>query len=583
MSYRWLLLLCLLLPLGALAASVQASLDRNDVHLGETVTLNLRIDGSMNANTPDLSALDNDFEVLGSSTNSTLTVMNGRPSAELMIGIALRPKHVGDLQIPSLSVAGSQTAPLILHVGPPDNASASTDTHKDVFIETAASPDHVYAGQQLLYTVRLFFDVNLNSGTLPDPHPDGTDVRKLGGDANYQTVRNGRRYQVIERRYAMTPQHAGALTIPSIEFQGEAVDPANPNDPGSFFGQGGLFGNTSPVTADSSPVTLNVQAAPADWGSTTWLPARALTLKLEGLPGDDKAQVGQPINLRMSIDAIGLPADALPQLSLSTIDGATVYPDQSTDTTHDDGQWLNGHRQRGFAIFPQRAGPLTIPAISLTWFNVQTGQKQVATVPAHTLTVSPAANGAQVASASTAPSTAPAATPAASGAVGTAANGNATSSPAMSSTPWRWIAIGSIGLWVLSAIAFWLWRRRKPVPSTESTSRHAASASDSVRSSRHAFMDAARGKDRATQARRLLAWARSERPGLQNLGQLSEALASEQQRAAIDQLQRLQYAGASAEAATDLASVFAQGFAWRQDAESGEDSPLPPLYPFKLD
>jgi hypothetical protein len=580
MSYRWLLLLCLLLPLSALAASVQASLDRNDVHLGETVTLNLRIDGSMNADTPDLSALDNDFEVLGSSTNSTLTVMNGRPSAELMIGIALRPKHVGDLQIPPLSVAGSQTAPLILHVGPPDTATG-TETRKDVFIETVASPEHVYAGQQLLYTVRLFFDVNLNSGTLPDPHPDGTDVRKLGNDTNYETVRNGRRYHVIERRYALIPQHAGTLTIPSVEFQGEAVDPANPNDPGSFFGQGGLFGNTSPVTADSSPVTLNVQAAPADWGSTAWLPARELTLRLEGVPGDDKAQVGQPINLRMSIDAIGLPADALPQLSLSNIDGATVYPDQSTDTTHDDGQWLNGHRQRSFAIFPQHAGPLTIPAITLTWFNVQTGQKQVATVPAHTLTVLAAANGAQAAPASTAPSAVPAATPAATGVVGTAANGSVTSSPAMPLMPWRWIAIGSIGLWALSAIAFWLWRRRKPSPSTKPASRSASS--DSTRSSRHAFMDAARGKDRATQARRLLAWARSERPGLQNLGQLSEALVSEEQRAAIDQLQRLQYASASAEAAMDLASVFAQGFAWRQDAESSEDSPLPPLYPFKLD
>jgi hypothetical protein len=96
-------------------------------------------------------------------------------------------------------------------------------------------------------------------------------------------------------------------------------------------------------------------------------------------------------------------------------------------------------------------------------------------------------------------------------------------------------------------------------------------------------MEAARGKDRAAQARRLLAWARSERPGLQNLGQLSEALASESQRAAIDRLQRLQYAGAGADEATDLSAVFAQGFVWRHEEPSDQDSPLPPLYPFKLD
>jgi hypothetical protein len=579
MMYRWLLLLCLLLPLSAVAASVQASLDRNDAQLGETVTLNLRIDGSMNASAPDLSALSNDFEVLGTSTNSTLTVMNGRPTAQLIIGIALRPKHIGDLQIPSLTVAGGQTAPLTLHVGPP-GSSAGTDARKDVFIETAANPDHVYAGQQLLYTVRLFFDVNLNSGTLPDPRPDGTDVRKLGGDTDYEAVRNGRRYHVIERRYALIPQHAGSLTIPSIEFQGEAVDPANPNDPGSFFGQGGLFGNTSPVTADSSPVTVNVQAAPADWGSTAWLPARTLTLKLEGLPGDDKAQVGQPINLRMSIEAVGLPADALPQLSLPTIDGGTVYPDQSTDTTHDDGQWLTGHRERSFAIFPQRSGSLTIPAITLTWFNVQTGQKQVVTVPAHTLSVLPAANTAPATASSVAQAMTPASSPAMASSASTTVTAGAVAAPTVTPMPWRWLAIGSLGLWILSAVAFWWWRR-KPANSPTPTSRSAAP--DSSRSSRQAFLDVASGTDRALQARRLLAWARSERPGLQNLGQLSEALASQQQRAAIDQLQRLQYADMSADSATDLAAAFAQGFLWHSGSESSEQSPLPPLYPFKLD
>ncbi|GGA09295.1 BatD family protein [Dyella caseinilytica] len=579
MSYRWLLLLCLLLSFGAMAASVQASLDRNDVHLGETVTLNLRIDGSMNANTPDLSALDNDFEVLGSSTNSSLTVINGRPSAELMIGIALRPKHVGDLQIPSLNVAGSQTSPLTLHVGPPDS-STSADAKKDIFLETAANPDHVYVGQQLLYTVRLFFDVNLNSGSLPDPHPDGVDVRKLGGDTDYETVRNGHRYHVIERRYAMIPQRAGSLTIPSVEFQGEAVDPGNANDPGGFFGQGGLFGNTSPVTADSSPSTVNVQAAPADWGSTAWLAARALTLKLEGLPGSDQAQVGQPVNLRMSIDAVGVAAESLPDLSLPTIDGATVYPDQSTNTTHDDGQWLIGHRERSFAIFPQRAGPLTIPAITLTWFNVQTGQKQVATIPEHTLTVLPAANGATTASASSAqplPSASPAATPSA----GALSVGAGAPSSNASSAWWRWIAIGSLGLWVLSALLFWWWRRREPVLPSASVANTASS--ESMRSSRQAFMDAARGKDRGTQARHLLAWARSERSDLHNLGQLSQALASAPQRNAIDRLQHLQYAGDAADDATDLAAVFAQGFVWRQETDASQDSPLPPLYPFKLD
>lgn len=577
MSYRWLLLLYLLFPLSAMASSVQATLDRTDVHLGETVTLNLRIDGAVNASTPDLSALGGDFEVLGTSTNSALSIDNGRPTAQVIIGIALRPKHIGNLQIPALTVAGSSSAPLALHVSPPDS-SVTTESHKDVFLETTAEPIHVYVGQQLLYTVRLFFDVNLNGGTLPDPHVDGADLHQLGGDANYESERNGKRYHVVERHYAVIPHHAGSLTIPSVEFQGEAADSANPNDPSGLLGQGGLFGNSTPISADSAPVDIQVQAAPANWGGTTWLPARALALGVEGWPSDDKLHMGQPINLRISVQATGLAADALPEPSLPAIDGATVYPDQPVDTTHDDGQWLIGHRERSFAIFPQHTGTLTIPAITLTWFDVQSGQKQIATLPARTLTVLPAANGAP-ATPSSASQVAMA--PASSTTVnsgGTVAKQNVLS-PVGPSTPWRWIAIASLGLWVLSAVAFLWMRRRKPAYISSAV----PDSTESAQKLRHVFLAAARGNDPVSQARCLLAWARAERPGLQNLGQLSAALASGSQQAAIEQLQRQQYASAATGNAIDLVAAFSHGFVWRPESKHGDDSPLPPLYPFKLD
>jgi hypothetical protein len=415
----------------------------------------------------------------------------------------------------------------------------------------------------------------LNGGTLPHPHPDDADIQQLGNDADYESERNGHRYHVVERHYAIVPHHAGTLTIPSIEFQGEAIDPADPGDPRGLLGQGGLFGDTTPVTADSTPSSVDVQAAPANWGGTTWLPARSLALNAEGLPSDNQVHIGQPINLHMSVEATGLGATALPAPSLPAIDGAKIYPDQPVDTTHDDGQWLIGRRERSFAIFPQQTGTLTIPAITLTWFDVQSGQKQVATLPARTLTVLPAANAAP-ASATT---TVQAATTPAAATSTAAAPINAASSPAVRPTPWRWIAMASIGVWVLVlvAAALWWWRNKR-------VSKRAASApTDSVSTLRRAFLDAARGSDATAQAHHLLAWARAERPALQNLGQLREALASEPQRQAIEHLQRVQFAGAAAGTVPNLADVFAQGFVWQHGESAPSDSPLPPLYPFKLD
>lgn len=567
-----LLLIALLLPAWAGASGVRATLDRSQVQLGETVTLNLSIDGGGSIGTPDLAPLAKDFDVLGSSSNSSISIVNGKRSAQFTIGIALRPKHAGELEVPSLAVAGGRTDPLKLEVTPPD-PNAAAGNGKDVFVEASAEPGRGYVGQQLLYTVRLYYGVNLDRGSLDDPQLPGVDVRKLGKDIDYGAERGGRAYHVLERRYALVPRRAGTLVMPSLQFQGVAENASSPLDPGDFFGQSGLFGNGTTVTAASPAVTLQVQAPPSDWGSGAWLPARQLSLALDGLPANGELRVGQPLNLHMSVQASGLPAEALPEPSLPALKGATVYPDRPVDATADDGKWLQGKRERTFAIVPQRAGTLTIPATTLKWFNVQSGKAELARIPASTLTVLPAI-GAAPASAASAPAAATSVAPTAGTAGPVAA-----AAPDGSARWWRRAALASLGLWLLSMLGWWAWRRRQAA----APARPAAVAPPDTRALREAFLVAARTDDAADQARTLLAWARAERPDLQNLGALSAALASEPQRAAIAALQRRRYAEAPAGAdGAGLRAAFECGFAWRGERPHDDDSPLPPLYPFDL-
>lgn len=554
---RWAgLLLLLLLPVLAHAATVQASLDRNQVQLGDTVTLNLRVEGGGLAQAPDLSALAGDFEVLGSSSNTSVSIVNGRRSAQLTVGIALRPRRVGQLVIPPLDFAGSRTPPLTLAVTQPDPAAAA-NSGKPAFLEASATPSHVRVGQQLLFTVRLYLAGTLSGGSLSEPKLPGIDARRLGDDLDYDVVRGGRAYHVIERRYALIPQQPGTIQLPSVGFQGELIDPS---DPDSFFAMG------SPTSAASPPVTIQVDPVPPGWGSSAWLPARALSLTLDGLPADGKVRVGQPLDLVMTLQATGLPYEALPALSLPDLDGATVYPDKPVTGTRNDGQWLIGRRQQSFALVPGRAGTLVLPAVTLKWWNVQTGQAEEARIPAHTLTVLP---GAGVGSAPSA--LAPA----------HAASASAPSSPvatARRAPPWRTAALVIVAL-VLAAgtlLAWWAWRRQTGAVAVDPSVRV-----PSGRRLRAAFLAAAHGNDAATQAHALLAWARAERPGLANLGALADALASAAQREAIDRLQRRRFAATEGEAAPDLAAAFASGFQWR-DTRSGDEPPLPPLYPFKL-
>lgn len=553
-----LLFVLLLAPVLAHAASAEATLDRNRVQLGETVTLNLRIDGANNPTPFDVAPLEQDFTVLNSSTNSSLSIVNGTPHAQLTYGLALRPKRVGSLTIPSLAIAGGNTEPLQLEVTPPDPRAAA-DAGKDVFIEAGADAAHAYVGQQLLFTVRLYYVGDLNNGTLEDPPLPGVDLRRLSDDLEYQAQRAGRLYHVLERRYALIPQQAGHIEIPPVTFQGVSVDP---NDINSFF-QGG---NT--VSVQSAAVGIDVRAAPVDASHARWLPARKLELSLDGAPANTELRVGQPLNLTMNLRATGLPYETLPDLSLPAIDGATVYPDKPVTRTRSDGQWLLGERQQSFAIVPERAGTLVIPETTLHWFNVLTGKPEIARIPAQQFSVQAA------------PGTAVAASPAVAATPAATSPSTSTTGPGSGGMPWRWIALGSLALWLLSLFAWLLWRR--PRAGTVTTT---PAAPPSIREARQAFLRVATGGDAAQQAQRLLAWARAERPALQNLGELSEQLAAEAQRMAIAALQRRLYASTRAAGSDpDLAAAFKSGFAWRERGAAGGDSdPLPPLYPFKLD
>jgi hypothetical protein len=553
------LMLALVLAIPALAiagaAPPVASLDRTKVGVGETVTLNIEV-GDDGSESPDLSPLMADFVVLGTSTNHSLSIVNGRREAHTILGIALSPRHEGHLTVPALTIGSQRTQPVTVDVETsPDTSTTAAD--KPVLLEGKAYPAHAYIGQQIDYTLRLYFAVNLADGQLGDPSAEGSEIRRVGQDANYQTTRGGRRFNVVERHYAIFPQHAGPLEIQPPTFQGTSVDPT---DAGSFFGAG------APVSASAERLRVDVRARPADAVDGAWLPAREVRLALEGLPADGKARVGQPITLTMRLDAVGMPFEALPALSLPTIDGADVYPDKAVTGGGTSGPWITGRRQQGFAVVPTRAGTLHIPETTLHWWNVTTDKAEVATLPAHDIQVGPGTGAlARPAPAGSAASSPAVATPDA-----------VTSAAAVTTTtPWRWLFLGALGLWVVTLLAWLLYVRRRRAPGAIKV---ASGEPLRERPARDAFLAAASSGVPAAADRRLLAWAQVVRPSIRSTGALASALRPGPQTEAIAMLQRARFAGASLDG-TALASAFGKGFDWLPAREGRNASGLPPLYP----
>ncbi|MFZ1795531.1 MAG: BatD family protein, partial [Dokdonella sp.] len=437
-----LMLVALSFSTGA-SAAVRAWLDRSSMQLGETVTLNVESDDSTAAE-PDFSALLGDFNSLGTQSSRQISMSNGATSAKTVWAVGLEPKRAGSLTIPAFTIGGQSSDPLSLTVLPAP-IGAQGKPGDTLFVEVSADPLNPYVQQQVRYTVKLYFAVNLGDGSLDEPTAANAVVQKLGRDKQYTASLHGQSYHVLERNYALTAEKSGPLSVPALNFRGSAVDNSDPT---------GFFRRGRTVTARSDALQLDVRAKPASWGSAPWLPAASLMISDESqLPAE--IQVGEPLTRTLKLRAQGLGFEQLPELEIAAPQGAEVYADKPQTQTRDDGSWLYGERTRKFAIVPTRPGTLTLPALEVQWWNTTGERMETASLPAREIKVTGAA---------VTPSTAPPIEPSPSPSSTTATTGQA---PVIYPSPaggaelrfWRWSSALLGGLWLLT-MALW-WRSRK--------------------------------------------------------------------------------------------------------------------------
>ncbi|UXI69001.1 BatD family protein [Tahibacter amnicola] len=555
------LMVMLMLVPGLAGAAVRAWFDRDRMHVGETVSLNIECD-SATCGQPDLSPLDKDFDQLSTSNSRSVNIVNGQTSARQLWAVAVQPRHEGVITVPALAVGSERTAPVQLTVLPASQATQRSGD--DIFIEYDASPREAYVQQQLHATVKLYYAVNLTDGVLDELTAPGVVVQKLAQDRSYESEQGGRRYHVLERRYAVFAEKSGPLTLPAINFRGRAL---SARDPGGFFSRGNA------VSARANAIDLVIKARPADSGSGPWLPAESVELRAEGAGASVghsaiKGKVGEPVTLTLTVQAKGQTFEQIPELTLPEVDGAEVYPDKAVTRTRDDGDWVYGERSRKFAIVPSRPGTLHVPAVTLEWWNTQTNTMATATTAAFDITVEGVAGAA-------APVRPIISTPA-----GDALPVAGEVAPvAAQAGPWRAIALASLGLWAVTLVTgYLLWRRtRAPVVRRPNTAQGADAAALGARG---AFARAAAAGQAGASARHLLAWARAEGLAVQNLGELADQLDDDAQKQAIGALQAALYGTTPGIAMPPLATVFGNGFRRRPRASAAaNEDELPRLWP----
>jgi hypothetical protein len=376
------------------AEELKSSLERNPIHAGESVRLVLELRRAAGGLKPDLSPLDNDFQILHTSANTQIEFVQGLQSAITRWAIELTPKREGVLTIPSISVGQFQSPELTLEVLAPRQASKAGN--RDIFLEAEISPDPAYVQAQMRYVVRLLRSVDVVDGTLTEPSATNALLRRLGRDISYTTTRDGQSYRVLERRYALFPQGSGELVISPVAFEGEVVDPGQ-----AGAGLSRLFARGKRVRLRTPVVRATALSPPAEHPGPTWLPAKNLQLAEEWSTDPDSLHAGEPVTRTLRLQAVGLSAEQLPEVRAPATAGVKEYGDQPITRTTTDTDWVYGVREQRIAIVPGNEGTYTLPEIRIDWWDTERNAPRQATIPARIIRVAAGIQGAVAALADT--------------------------------------------------------------------------------------------------------------------------------------------------------------------------------------
>ncbi|NKB97664.1 MAG: hypothetical protein GKR90_04065 [Pseudomonadales bacterium] len=358
-------------------AAVSAQLSEQDIDELESVRLILRATETRQTETLDLSALEDQFHVMGTNTSSQYRFVNGREQSWVDYQITLQPKKTGLLKIPPIQVGRDTTPPLELRV-----RALSSQTREKikelVFFETEVSKSEVYVQAQVIFTRRLLYSngVQLYSDLPGPPELPNAVVLTLGETSAGSVKRGDQVYGVVEQRYAIFPEASGRLILPAISVTASVR-----------LLEGGRVSRKG-VRVGTSDTVLYVMPVPPSFPSDQpWLPAEDVAIHQE-IDVEGTLNVGDTalhellVHIRGNVGSIAPPIEW--QVSR---DQLRTYPQNPIINDDTNSNRVSGSRLQTTSVVPLTPGNLVIPQQTVYWWNTDTNKLATSTAPALTLPI----------------------------------------------------------------------------------------------------------------------------------------------------------------------------------------------------
>ena len=382
----------LLLAASVHAAKFTASLDRESIVLGETVTLKLEFEGANPGGMPQLPAIPGLRVNGGLSSGSSSTIGPEGQTSVTWFSVPLAATQPGEFTIPAfqLELAGQKlsSTPLKLKVLREDPISPPAELQmKPAFLWVTLPKDECYVGETMIAELRLYIRPgvrNIDGFAPPLPQGDGiTSGKNWTSGGQMQRQVGERKFSVLSMFCAITAVKTGPIKI--SPFNTSVVLNPPPNDPFGFFQR--------PRDTEQVPLTTGEKEFRA-----LRLPAENVPPGFNGAVGNYTMNVmasptnvatGDPVTVRVQISGRG----ALESLALPPQDWKNFkdYPPTANVETSDV-LGIQGTKSFEQIVSPESAELKEIPPFTFSYFDPEAKQYRTLTHPPTPLIVRPGGN-----------------------------------------------------------------------------------------------------------------------------------------------------------------------------------------------
>jgi hypothetical protein len=393
----WILVLLVGLPAFA-QESFTASVDRNAVRVGETVTLSLTFNGAgSGVPQPELPSLEKLQAVAGPYSNTSLSIVNGRASSSASFSYVLRATEPGSGQIGSAKVKfkgkefTSQPITVSIQAAGAGGGGGGVETKgggTDVFLRVTADKTDAYVGEQITLTYKIYFCVQITNPEI-ERLPKATnfwveDIALPPQAALTDEVVGGKSYKAaVIRKSALFPTASGELEVEpmaintkvAVRAQRRMRDPFDIfNDP--LFQMGGQY---QQVDIQSQTLKLKIRPLPQT-GTPTGFAGAVGSYKLTAGLDRLNCKTDEAVTLTVNIAGTGN-IKTLPEPAMSIPADIQKFDPESSDDIRRNQAKIGGVKTFKYVIIPRAPGTQVIPAMTYAFFDPDRAVYQTVTAP----------------------------------------------------------------------------------------------------------------------------------------------------------------------------------------------------------